>query len=152
MITYTGYLIIFVVILFIIDVIKKGPYINDSNIEYSVKIYKNKFNRNNLYINLGDSIDIENHDQYRHSFKIDNPFLKNSDILYQYDNYKVLFKTPGIYTIKSTLYDDIKPFVVHVNKPVGGVNFYNQLTKNIFVMLGQINKKILKLSDNILTI
>ena len=57
--------------------------------------------------------------------------LKNSDILYQYDNYILLFKRPGIYTIRSTLYDNIEPLIIHVEKPLTGVKYYSELKKNI---------------------
>ena len=131
MITITGYIVIFIFILFIIDVIKKGPHLTDTNAEHYVKIKDNKFNRNNIFINLGDKLDIENKDQYRHAFTIDEPTLKNSEILYQYDNYILIFRKPGIYKIESSLYDNITPLKIYVDVPESGISFYSKFNNNI---------------------
>jgi hypothetical protein len=136
MITFPGIVIIFVFCLFLIDIIKKGPYIYNTGMVYFINIKDNKFNKNILDISLGDSLYIENLDQYRHSFIINDPTIRNSDILYQYDDYRMIFNRPGQYTISSTLYKNVEPLIVNVAQPKSGVDFNNLVKDNIMKSLG----------------
>lgn len=143
MITYFGYLILIIFIIFLLHMIKEGPFIFQTGTKYFIPITDLNFDVNNITIKKGDTIEFVNYDQIRHTVITDDQIIKNSDLLFQYDIYKHTFRREGIFTFKSSLYKNMDPIIVTVEETPKGRSFYNEIFSNIINFIKELFSTIL---------
>lgn len=135
---FFGYLILIIFIIFLLTMIRQGPYIFERGTNYFINISDLKFNINELYIKKGDTIEFINYDQIRHTVVNDEPTIPNSDLLYQYDNYKHTFRKEGNFIFYSSLYPKMKPITIIVEETIKGRDFYSEIYDNIIIIFKEI--------------
>jgi len=105
--TFIGWLIIAVFIMYLIHLMKIGPYIRKIGTKYFIDIKNLQFSLNDVTIGVGDSIEFINYEEnVRHVICIDDPMFVNSNLLLQYDSIRYTFTSPGTFTFYSSLYKD----------------------------------------------
>lgn len=135
MLTYFGYLFLFIFIMFMIQMINEGPFILHSGNKHFVNISDLKFDIDRLNITKGDTVVWTNYDQIRHTITNDSPKINNSEILYQYDKFTYIFHQEGEFTFYSSLYDNMETMTVFVKKSLKGRNFYGEIGGNLVTMV-----------------
>ena len=129
MLDYFGYLVLFIFIIFMIQMINDGPFVFLSGTKHFVNINDLAFDIKNLNIKKGDTVVFTNYDQIRHTVINDDGKINNSDILYEYDKYTHTFHREGTFTFYSSLYENMEKMVVNVEtkKKSGDVRGYDEL-------------------------
>ena len=138
MLDYFGYLFLFIFILFMLQMIKEGPFIFLTGTKHFVNIKDLDFDIKKLNIKNGDSVVWTNYDQIRHTVINDDGKINNSEILYEYDKYTHTFHREGNYKFYSSLYDNMDSMTVNVEKSLKGKNFYGEIFGNIGTMIKEI--------------
>ena len=153
-----GILCIIIFILYLIKVIKSGPYIVNFGKGDTTRIRKiiitsanlisnkgksimSKFVPNIIQINMGDTVTFINKDKLRHSVEIINPNLHNSKILKINDQFSITIDQEGRIPFRTSLYSDVIGGVIEVLPRNKGLGFLN---KGIF---GQIRKMYSNLNE-----
>ncbi len=135
MLNYYGYLFLFMFIIFMVQMIKEGPFIYISGTKHFVNIKGLQFDIKNLNIKNGDTVVWTNYDQIRHTVVNDDGKINNSNILYEYDKYTHTFRREGTFKFYSSLYDNMDKMTVNVGKSLKGKNFYGEILSNIGTMI-----------------
>ena len=153
-----GILCIIIFILYLIKVIKSGPYIVNFGKGDTTRIRKiiitsanlisnkgksimSKFVPNIVQINMGDTVTFINKDKLRHSVEIINPNLHNSKILEINDKFSITIDQEGRIPFRSSLYPDVIGGIIEILPRNKGLGFLN---KGIF---GQIRKMYSNLNE-----
>ena len=153
-----GILCIIIFILYLIKVIKSGPYIVNFGKGDTTRIRKiiitsanlisnkgksimSKFVPNIIQINMGDTVTFINKDKLRHSVEIINPNLHNSKILEINDKFSITIDQEGRIPFRSSLYPDVIGGIIEILPRNKGLGFLN---KGIF---GQIRKMYSNLNE-----
>ena len=153
-----GILCIIIFILYLIKVIKSGPYIVNFRKGDTTRIQKiiitsanlisnkgksimSKFVPNIVQINMGDTVTFINKDKLRHSVEIINPNLHNSKILEINDKFSITIDQEGRIPFRSSLYPDVIGGIIEILPRNKGLGFLN---KGIF---GQIRKMYSNLNE-----
>ena len=139
---FFGYLILIIFIIFLLQMIKEGPFIFQTGKRYFIDIKDIQFNINKLYIKKGDTLEIINYDQFRHSIVTKDNIIPNSGLLYQYDRYSHTFNRNGTFIFSSSLYNKMEDLIIIVEEPIKGNNYYNEIKSNL-------RNTIIKISSNI---
>jgi len=77
-----------------------------------IYIQNKKFSENYIILQKGDTIEIENLDNIRHTVVCDSSQIQNSDLLYKGDKHQISFWFKGTYILRSSLYPEISD--IHV--------------------------------------
>lgn len=153
-----GILCIIIFILYLIKVVKSGPYIVNFGKGDTTRIKKiiitsanlisnkgksimSKFVPNIVQINMGDTVTFINKDKLRHSIEIINSNLHNSKILKINDQFSITIDQEGRIPFRTSLYSDVIGGVIEVLPRNKGLGFLN---KGIF---GQIAKMYSNLNE-----
>ena len=153
-----GILCIIIFILYLIKVVKSGPYIVNFRKGDTTRIQKiiitsanlisnkgksimSKFVPNIVQINMGDTVTFINKDKLRHSIEIINSNLHNSKILKINDQFSITIDQEGRIPFRTSLYSDVIGGVIEVLPRNKGLGFLN---KGIF---GQIAKMYSNLNE-----
>ena len=153
-----GILCIIIFILYLIKVVKSGPYIVNFRKGDTTRIQKiiitsanlisnkgksimSKFVPNIVQINMGDTVTFINKDKLRHSIEIINSNLHNSKILKINDQFSITIDQEGRIPFRTSLYSDVIGGVIEVLPRNKGLGFLN---KGIF---GQIRKMYSNLNE-----
>ena len=139
MLTYFGYLFLFIFVIFMVQMINDGPFIFHSGTKHFVNIIDMEsdigFDIKSLNIKKGDTVVWTNYDQIRHTVINDDGKINNSEVLYKYDKYSHVFDREGTFTFYSSLYENMDKMVVNVGKSLKGKNFYSEIGNNLFTLI-----------------
>jgi len=128
---FLGIIILVGFMFYVASLINEGPYISKSGIRYYIRIKDIKFNIETITIKKGDTIEIINYDDIRHSIQIEDATIPNSKLLYKYDTYEYTFDVPGTHVYKSSLYPEkMNTLTIIVEDIPKGSEFYNEFKQN----------------------
>jgi len=138
-----GVICIILFILYLIKVLKNGPYItnfgkgNSSRI-HIIKINKvnlvtklgnailSQFNPSNINIKMGDTVKFINKDVLRHTVEIGNENIPNSNILQPGDEFNVVINQEDDIPFRSSLYKDMNRGLIEIIPRKKGSDFIKQ--------------------------
>ena len=106
-----------IIIIIILEYYKKNQnrkIVVENRLHYVLITEDNKFNPENLEINIGDSIHIRNMSLLRHTIVNNYRDLDNSPLLLQYDTFELQFPNRGNFSFNSSLYDDMNQLNIKV--------------------------------------
>ncbi len=135
-----GVICIILFILYLIKVLKNGPYITnfgkgDSSRVHIIKINKanlvtkfgnailSQFNPSNINIKMGDTVKFINEDVLRHTVEIGNENIPNSNILQSGDEFNVTINQEDDIPFRSSLYKDMNRGLIEVIPRKKGSDF-----------------------------
>ena len=138
-----GVICIILFILYLIKVLKNGPYITnfgkgDSSRVHIIKINKanlvtkfgnailSQFNPSNINIKMGDTVKFINKDVLRHTVEIGNENLPNSNILQPGDEFNVTINQEDDIPFRSSLYKDMNRGLIEIIPRKKGSDFIKQ--------------------------
>ena len=138
-----GVICIILFILYLIKVLKNGPYITnfskgDSSRVHIIKINKanlvtkfgkailSQFNPSNINIKMGDTVKFINKDVLRHTVEIGNENLPNSKILQPGDEFNVTINQEDDIPFRSSLYKDMNRGLIEIIPRKKGSDFIKQ--------------------------
>jgi len=138
-----GVICIILFILYLIKVLKNGPYITnfgkgDSSRVHIIKIKKanlvtkfgnailSQFNPSNINIKMGDTVKFINKDVLRHTVEIGNENLPNSNILQPGDEFNVTINQEDDIPFRSSLYKDMNRGLIEIIPRKKGSDFIKQ--------------------------
>jgi plastocyanin len=138
-----GVICIILFILYLIKVLKNGPYITnfskgDSSRVHVIKINKanlvtkfgkailSQFNPSNINIKMGDTVKFINNDVLRHTVEIANENLPNSNILQPGDEFNVTINQEDDIPFRSSLYKDMNRGLIEIIPRKKGSDFIKQ--------------------------
>ena len=138
-----GVICIILFILYLIKVLKNGPYITnfgkgDSSRVHVIKINKanlvtkfgkailSQFNPSNINIKMGDTVKFINKDVLRHTVEIGNENLPNSKILQPGDEFNVTINQEDDIPFRSSLYKDMNRGLIEIIPRKKGSDFIKQ--------------------------
>jgi len=138
-----GVICIILFILYLIKVLKNGPYITnfskgDSSRVHVIKINKanlvtkfgkailSQFNPSNINIKMGDTVKFINKDVLRHTVEIGNENLPNSNILQPGDEFNVTINQEDDIPFRSSLYKDMNRGLIEIIPRKKGSDFIKQ--------------------------
>jgi plastocyanin len=123
---------IFAFILYLVKVLKKGPYISNfgkgdtsrikkiyiipaNKVTSSGKAVMSQFKPKIININKGDTVEFINDDKIRHAIEIGNDKLHNSKVLFPGESYSVTIEEDGTIAYRSSLYSHIGNGFINVS-------------------------------------
>jgi len=135
-----GVICIILFILYLIKVLKNGPYITnfgkgDSSRIHIIKIKKanlvskfgnailSQFNPSNINIKMGDTVKFINTDVLRHTVEIGNENLPNSNILQPGDEFNLTINQENDIPFRSSLYKDMNRGLIEIIPRKKGSDF-----------------------------
>ena len=135
-----GVICIIFFILYLIKVLKNGPYImnfgkGDSSRVHIIKIKKanlvtkfgnailSQFDPSNINIKMGDTVKFINEDVLRHTVEIGNENIPNSNILQSGDEFNVIINQEDDIPFRSSLYKDMNRGLIEVIPRKKGSDF-----------------------------
>jgi hypothetical protein len=135
-----GVICIIFFILYLIKVLKNGPYITnfgkgDSSRFHIIKIKKanlvtkfgnailSQFDPSNISIKMGDTVKFINEDVLRHTVEIGNENIPNSNILQSGDEFNVIINQEDDIPFRSSLYKDMNRGLIEVIPRKKGSDF-----------------------------
>ena len=135
-----GVICIIFFILYLIKVLKNGPYITnfgkgDSTRIHIIKIKKanlvtkfgnailSQFDPSNINIKMGDTVKFINEDVLRHTVEIGNENIPNSNILQSGDEFNVIINQEDDIPFRSSLYKDMNRGLIEVIPRKKGSDF-----------------------------
>jgi len=135
-----GVICIILFILYLIKVLKNGPYITnfgkgDSSRFHIIKIKKanlvtkfgnailSQFDPSNISIKMGDTVKFINEDVLRHTVEIGNENIPNSNILQSGDEFNVTINQEDDIPFRSSLYKDMNRGLIEVIPRKKGSDF-----------------------------
>ena len=138
-----GVICIILFILYLIKVLKNGPYITnfgkgDSSRFHIIKIKKanlvtkfgnailSQFDPSNISIKMGDTVKFINKDVLRHTVEIGNENLPNSNILQPGDEFNVTINQEDDIPFRSSLYKDMNRGLIEIIPRKKGSDFIKQ--------------------------
>jgi hypothetical protein len=138
-----GVICIILFILYLIKVLKNGPYITnfgkgDSSRVHIIKIKKanlvtkfgnailSQFDPSNISIKMGDTVKFINKDVLRHTVEIGNENLPNSNILQPGDEFNVTINQEDDIPFRSSLYKDMNRGLIEIIPRKKGSDFIKQ--------------------------
>jgi len=138
-----GVICIILFILYLIKVLKNGPYITnfgkgDSSRVHIIKIKKanlvtkfgnailSQFDPSNISIKMGDTVKFINKDVLRHTVEIGNENLPNSNILQSGDEFNVTINQEDDIPFRSSLYKDMNRGLIEIIPRKKGSDFIKQ--------------------------
>lgn len=128
---YLGNIILVIFFILLLQMIKKGPFIFSKGKNYYVKIQNHEFDTEVLTVEIGDRVVWRNMDQIRHTVSTTSQTIDDSDLLFQYQDFDIIFDKPGTYTFKSSLYKNMNEITINVLEPKKGEEYYNTIIMNI---------------------
>jgi len=131
MLDYFGYVFLIIFIIFLLNMVNKGPFIFERGVRHFINIKDIEFDVNQLKIKQGDTIVMTNYDQFRHSIITDDTVIKNSGLLFEFDTYQHTFNREGVFTFSSSLYGKMDDLTIIVEETTKGREFYNEIGNNI---------------------
>lgn len=143
MLSYFGYVILILFIIFMLQMVREGPFIFEKGTTHYIQIKDLKFNITELKIKQGDTVEIINFEQFRHSIIVDDPTINNSELMLQYDKYRHTFNKEGTFVFKSSLYDNMNTLTVIVEETTKGRAFYGEILTNLGNFVKEFIKTIL---------
>jgi len=138
-----GVICIIIFILYLIKVLKNGPYItnfnkNDASRIHIIKINKanlvtkfgkailSQFHPINININMGDTVKFINNDVLRHTVEIGNENIPNSNILQPGDEFNITIDKEDDIPFRSSLYENMQRGLIEVIPRKKGSDFIKQ--------------------------
>ena len=135
-----GVICIILFILYLIKVLKNGPYItnfgkDDSSRVHIIKIKKtnlvtkfgnailSQFDPSNISIKMGDTVKFINEDVLRHTVEIGNENIPNSNILQPGDEFNVTINQEDDIPFRSSLYKDMNRGLIEIIPRKKGSDF-----------------------------
>ena len=123
---------IFAFILYLVKVLKKGPYISNfgkgdtsrikkiyiipaNKVTSSGKAVMSQFKPKIINISKGDTVEFINDDKIRHAIEIGNDKLHNSKVLFPGESYSVTIEEDGTIAYRSSLYSHIGNGFINVS-------------------------------------
>ena len=127
-----GLCCIFTFILYLVKVLKKGPYISNfgkgdtsrikkiyiipaNKVTSSGKAVMSQFKPKIINIRKGDTVEFINDDKIRHAIEIGNDKLHNSKVLFPGESYSVTIEEDGTIAYRSSLYPHIGNGFINVS-------------------------------------
>lgn len=137
-----GKIIFIAFIFFLVEMIKKGPFIFQTGKKYFINILDLEFDQKSLDIKTGDTVVWTNYDLIRHTVINNFPDIPNSNILFPFDKYEHTFNRPGVVQFKSSLYDNMRNMSINIEQTIKRDSYYKQLFSNIFDFIKEFSKSI----------
>jgi len=132
MLSYFGYIILFIFVLMLLNMVNEGPFIFQRGVKHFITIKDIQFDIRKLTIKQGDTVTFTNFDQFRHSVITDDQKIDNSGILYEFDTYTHTFAREGTFEFASSLYPKMEKIVIIVEKTQKGRQFYSEIINNLY--------------------
>ena len=143
MLSYFGYVIMILFVVFMLQMVREGPFIFERGTTHFIQLTNMNFNVTDLSIKQGDTIEIVNYDQYRHAITVNDPTINNSELMQQYDKYRHTFHKEGTFVFKSSLYDAMNTLTVTVEETTKGRAFYGEIIENVINFIKELLRTIL---------
>ena len=131
MLDYFGYLVAIIFVIFMLNMINKGPFIFQRGVKHFVNIKDIQFDVNELTIKQGDTVVFTNYDQFRHSIITDDLVIPNSKLLFEFDTFQHTFNREGKFVFSSSLYNKMDDLTITVEETLKGRQFYDEIAGNL---------------------